>query len=209
MPANHWAYDDIMACAVIVRMMNLINGSTPAAPITPVTPTQPEQPQQPTQPQQPEPPEQTTTGKLANGKDATTENVLKILEEIKKEYPDGTIWGDRDTPGTNYYSAGRNSVDVNAALNNYRNTAGSLGLNTVYACGGWAAMVSDRIFGQSGAPAREVTAPSKVRAGDFLICLNRDGKLTHVSIAISNASYNGTFWGFMTCGGNANGGYVS
>ncbi|MBD5162937.1 MAG: S-layer homology domain-containing protein [Oscillibacter sp.] len=183
------------ACAVIVRMMNLINGSAPV------------QPEQPTQPEQPEQPEETGTGKLANGKDATTENVLEILAQIQEEYPTGTVWDEKGTDG-NYYAAGNNSTDVKAVTNKFKTINNKI-TSTQYACGGWAAMVSDRIFGQTGAPAREVTDPSKIRAGDLLICLNSKGQLTHVAIVSSNASYNGTFWGFTICGGNSSGGYVS
>ncbi|MBD5161739.1 MAG: S-layer homology domain-containing protein [Oscillibacter sp.] len=181
------------ACAVIVRMMNLINGSAPA------------QPEQPTQPEQPE---ETGTSKLANGKDITTENVLEILAQIQEEYPSGTVWGEKDAANNHYYTAGNNSTDVKAVLNKYKNKNDTLGLDTVYACGGWAAMVSDRIFGQSGFPAREVTDPSQVRAGDLIVVLNSNGRITHVSIASSNAYLNGSSYAFHNCGGNAGGGLV-
>ncbi|MBD5160690.1 MAG: S-layer homology domain-containing protein [Oscillibacter sp.] len=184
------------ACAVIVRMMNLINGSAPAQP---EQPTQPEQPEQPQQPETPEQPEETGTGKLANGKDATPENVMEILEEIKQEYPDGTVWAPRGTDNNHYYNAGNSSRDVIAVIPS---------INTVYACGGWAAMVSDRIFGQTGAPAREVTDGSKVRAGDIVVSYNSKGQIAHAAIASGNAAYNGTFWGFTTCEGNFGGGLV-
>ncbi|MBD5160768.1 MAG: S-layer homology domain-containing protein [Oscillibacter sp.] len=185
------------ACAVIVRMMNLINGSAPA---------RPEQPTQPEQPQQPEQPEETGTGKLANGKDATTENVLEILAQIQEEYPTGTVWDEKGTDG-NYYAAGNNSTDVKAVTNKFKTSNNKI-TSTQYACGGWAAMVSDRIFGQTGAPAREVTDPSKVRAGDILISLNGKGQLTHVSIASENAHNLSGSYVFTTCDGNSSGGYV-
>lgn len=180
------------ACAVIIRMMNLLNGSIPAAPSTPTTPAQPEQP------------EETGTGKLANGKDITSANVMEILAQIQREYPSGTIWGKSGTANNNSYAAGNSSTDVKAALNKYKNTSGSNGLNTVTACGGWAAMVSDRIFGQSGFPAREVTDASKVRAGDIIIALNANGQIVHVGIASCDAREISGAYRFTTCNGNDN-----
>ncbi|MBD5161353.1 MAG: S-layer homology domain-containing protein [Oscillibacter sp.] len=171
------------ACAVIVRMMNLING---AAPVTPATPTQPEQPEQP---------EETGTGKLANGKDITTENVLEILAQIQEEYPTDTVWDANGTNG-NYYATGGSSAEVKATMP---------AVNTTYGCGGWAAMVSDRIFGQSGAPARQVTDASKIRAGDIIVMLNSKNQIRHVAIVTCDATYNGTFWGYRYCDGNDNG----
>jgi len=75
-------------------------------------------------------------------------------------------------------------------------------------------MVSDRIFGQTGASAREVIDSSEVRAGDIIIGFNSKGELFHVAIASENAHTIKTLsgavkYGFATCDGNVNGGYVS
>ena len=39
-------------------------------------------------------------GYLANGKPITEGNVLELLRQIKKDWPNGTVWGTRNTPGT-------------------------------------------------------------------------------------------------------------
>jgi len=75
-------------------------------------------------------------------------------------------------------------------------------------------MVSDRIFGQTNAPAREVTDSSEVRPGDIIIAFNSKDELCHVGIASSNVYTTkglsgATYYAFHTCDGNVNGGYVS
>jgi len=151
--------------------------------------------------------QQTGSGKLANGQPATVANVQAILDQIKREYPEGTIWGTSSTPGTNYYKDGPgydNTRDVRAATNKF----GSINLQ--YACGGWMAMVSERIFGKTGAPAREITDITKARPGDIVICMNATGNaMSHVGIFQSyKPGY--TAYGvtnqpeIITCDGNLN-----
>lgn len=195
------------ACAVIVRMMKLINSSTPTTPVKPTTPTTPTTP---SQPQQPQTPAQTTTGKLANGKDATVENVLAILEEIKKEYPEGTVWHeDVKDPNNHWYRAGGG---MNSDIQDLTNQVHSV-LNLQRACGGWMAMVSDRIFGRNGAPAREVTDLAQVRPGDCVFYFNENGKCRHVAIVAytdGRREYTDFYgvkttpWIIDTCDGNYN-----
>ena len=179
------------ACAVIMRMIALINGETPTQP---TTPTQPETPQQ-------------TSGTLANGKAATTENVWEVLDQIKEQYPDGTIWGPSGTPNNNWYKtetndAGRDVIDACMAAGYKSSRTG--------ACGGWMAMVSDTIFGMSGAPAREVTKVTDLRPGDMLFKFDANtGKTLHACIVLSvdEPDYRG-YYRVHTCDGNMNGGYV-
>lgn len=158
------------ACVVITRMKDLIEGKLPAWSSTPT------QPQQPTQP---EPPQQTTTGKLANGQDATVENVVAILAELKQEYSSGTPWGAFGTPDTNYYD---HTCGFDHDIQKLMNSVGASRLSLRYACGGWMCMVSERIFGETGAPAREVTEVSKLRPGDIIVSYNKDGSIYHVAI---------------------------
>ena len=71
-------------------------------------------------------------------------------------------------------------------------------------------MVSERIFGETGAPAREVTDASKLRPGDIIVRTDTAGKITHVAIVEvvgQNPDLNNA-WRFDTCDGNtsANGG---
>ncbi len=195
------------ACVVITRMKDLTEGRLPAWSSTPT------QPQQPTQP---EPPQQTTTGKLANGQDATVENVQAILDQIKREYPEGTVWSDPsliDDAHNNYYAAGTHTGDsTNDIGAGIKYGTGSVSLK--YACGGWAAMVSDRIFGQTGAPCREVTDPSKARPGDILVSMY-ENKIWHIGIILKYVPVNTWYVNekgfgskdlmydnFITCDGN-------
>lgn len=192
------------ACVVVTRMINVINGETPGVPSTPQQPTQPETPPQP---QQPEPPEQTGTGLLANGQPATVENVQAILDQIKQEYPEGTPWGAPGTANNNYYADGPRNGDTTRDIG-----AISVGdynvVSLQYGCGGWMAMVSERIFGKTGAPCREVTDITKARPGDIVIKLGYGDNytVTHVGIFLSYEP--GDQWStpsFLTCDGN-NGG---
>lgn len=187
------------ACVVITRIIDLQQGETPA---TPSQPQQPTQPETPPQPQQPETPEQTTTGTLANGQPITEDNVLSILADIQEEYPQGTPWGDM---GPNSYK-GTVGMDLSTMNNQFRGDTGGI-VSLRYACGGFMAMVSVRIFGESGAPCREVTDPSKVRPGDIVIKvdLNDPNRVHHYAIA-RDSSYkdSGGFWCIPLADGNAN-----
>ena len=152
------------------------------------------------------------TGKLANGQDATVANVQAILDQIKREYPTGTVWSARnliDDAHNNFYAtgthAGDSTNDVGAGIGKYSNN-----LSLKYACGGWAAMVSDRIFGRTGAPCREVTDPAKARPGDILITVGSNGAVSHVGIILqyvpagvwANGGMDPTNDMLITCDGN-------
>lgn len=183
------------SCVVITRMLNVINGETPAVPSTPQQPAQPETPQQ------------TGSGLLANGQLATVENVQAILDEIKEEYPDNTAWG--ASTGNYYKDAG----DVYAKDRDVSNIINEVNGNTDLkrACGGWACMVSERIFGKTGAPGREVTNINNIRPGDIVIKFSNTGTLVHVSIVTStemSTNNYGSVARVYTCDGNINTGYV-
>ena len=197
------------ACVVITRMKDLTEGKLPA---WSSTSSQPQQPTQPETPSQPEPPQQTGSGLLANGQPATVENVQAILAEIEAEYPTGTSWGTSSTPNTNYYADGPisgvdSTRDVSKAVSKFGSTSHR------YACGGWMCMVSERIFGKTGAPAREITDITKARPGDIVVCMNakRNG-ISHVGIFLQYVPANTPFPdgctsakpGFVTCDGNLN-----
>ena len=177
------------ACAVIVRMIDRIGGAEPAQPTTPT------QPETPAQPQQPETPAQTEPGKtLANGKEITVENVVAILKEIEEEYPSGTTWGPSGTANNNWYKEGPGS-DLTTLNRNFS-------VSFVYACGGWAAMVSDTIFGKSGAPAREIYSIADARPGDIVYKINTTtNTISHVAIITCVGTVNGKAMA-NTCDGN-------
>ena len=145
-----------------------------------------------------------TTGKLANGQDATVANVQAILAELKCEYPEGTLWGVFGTPNTNYYN---HACGSNHDVKKLMNSIGASRLDLKYACGGWMCMVSERIFGETGAPAREVTDVSKLRPGDIIVSYNKDGSIYHVGIVerVERNPDQNNEWRYSKCDGNANG----
>lgn len=163
------------AAVVIYRMMQYSGNS--GGNITnpdPETPAEPETPSKPSQPEQ--------TGKtLANGKPVTEANILELLSELQAKYPEHTSF-------VNGYSAGNNSTDVRTPVRSYKTSTGRY-CSTSAGCGGWAALVSDYIFGQTGFPAHKI-ATADARPGDICITLNDNGELEHVSIVTSHAWHN-------------------
>ena len=155
-------------CVVIYRMAQY----TPAAdgPVTPDADVPPAtEPETPAQPEQPEAP---AGGTLTNGKAVTEENVLALLDELKAKYPEGTSFASGYSSPSKY---------VNIVTNTYNRAAGGK-TSTTAGCGGWAALVSDYIFGKTDFPARQVNFRD-TRPGDIIIQLNENGKLMHVAIA--------------------------
>lgn len=165
------------AAVVIYRMMQYSGNSggnitNPA----PETPAEPETHSKPSQPEQ--------TGKtLTNGKPVTEANILELLSELQAKYPEHTSF-------VNGYSAGGNSTDVRTPVRSYiNNKSGLRNTSTTHGCGGWAALVSDYIFGQTGFPARKI-ATADARPGDIGISVDGNGKATHIFIITSRAQHN-------------------
>ena len=108
-------------------------------------------------------------GQLKNGKEATPENVLAMMAEIEKDYPNGTVWGDSSTPNTKK-NPNPVSYTVENILKNKHMTS------PIGGCGGFAAMVSDLIF-PANLACREVTDMSQVRPGDIIVEMDKKGVL--------------------------------
>lgn len=121
---------------------------------------------------------QSETSTLANGKPITEENVLELLRQLEKEWPEGTIWGTSKTPGTH-----KNEVPSTAAkkvMDVYR-------VSATYGCGGYAAMVSSLIFGDAENPARRQEDLSQIRPGDIVVRVNnKTGAVWHVTVALES-----------------------
>ena len=132
-------------------------------------------------PTQPETPAAKT---LSNGKPVTEANVLALIREIRSKYPPGTNFGTGyttlNTTGDVYKAIGRRTSVRNG-------------------CGAWAALVSDYIFGQTGAPMRKIDFKS-ARPGDILVTLEPNGDVYHVLAIISNAHHDDDIegWGVKT-----------
>lgn len=192
------------ACTVIMRMLKLINSYNPGDKDNDQYDDGKNQNTENNNQNQ-------NTGKLANGQDATVENVQAILDQIKREYPEGTVWSDPkfiDGAHNNFYAAGTHAGD---STNDVGAGVGKYGRASLkYGCGGWAAMVSDRIFGRTGAPCREITDPAKARPGDILVEMSSDGTIYHVGIILqyvpagtrTPTSGASSLDRFVTCDGN-------
>ena len=104
-------------------------------------------------------------GYLANGKPVTEGNVLELLRQIEKDWPNGTVWGTHNTPGT--YKNEVPSTAANRVMSSY-------GISGTYACGGYASMVSSLIFGDAANTAHKVEDLSQIRPGDIIILVRND-----------------------------------
>lgn len=137
------------------------------------------------------------TGRLNNGKPITQENVLELLAEAKKIWPDGLSWN-YTGKDTNIYNSGKGETIAYKAILAHRT-------NPAQACGGFAAMLSDYIFGASSNPVRRLTDNTQVRPGDIVFRINPDGSVAHVNIALTTVGRtNGGNPGIKTADGNAN-----
>ena len=117
-------------------------------------------------------------GYLANGKPITEANVLELLRQIEKDWPNGTVWGTHNIPGT--YKNEIPSTEAKRLMYAY-------GVNPYYACGGYAAMVNSLLFGDTANPVRQVEDLSQIRPGDIIFRVRNDtGKLWHVTIALES-----------------------
>ena len=132
------------------------------------------------------------TGYLNNGKAVTEENVLEMLEEARKIWPTGGRFGNSGTYDNQWYQSSGPVVD-NILDNRYN-------ISTNYACGGFASMLSDYVFGLNDNPMRQVSE-SELRPGDIIICF-KSGIADHVSFVIASDG-NGAV---RTADGGQNGG---
>ena len=129
------------------------------------------------------------TGTLNNGLPITEDNVVALLAKAQKIWPGapGWNWTDRGATNNHWYET---YGDVVRSI-----LSGKANAN--YGCGGFAAMISDYLFGKSNNPAHLVTDPMAIRAGDIII-QKINGTPTHVSVAatsvIKGGDYNGRLW---------------
>lgn len=159
------------ACVVIYRMMQYSGNTGTTTPSTPVTPAEPA-------PETPAEPVATATGTLSDGSEATEANVMRLLEEAYQAKA-GKAWGN-GTSTTDAYPQGANSALYNViTLGVRKDYYNNLPASVQAGCGGFAAYISDYVFGQKAA-VRETTL-DKMRAGDVIAYLT-DNKLTHIAV---------------------------
>jgi len=118
-------------------------------------------------------------GILTNGKPITEENVLEILRQLEAECPAWTIWDDpKLNPDTN-----KNTVPSTEARKLMRIYC----TNGTYGCGGYASMISSRIFGDQANPCRQLEDLTQIRPGDVIFRVsNATGKIWHVTVALES-----------------------
>ncbi len=108
----------------------------------------------------------------------TEETVLEQLHQIEKDWPQDTIWGTSKTPGTHKNDVP--STEAQRIMDMYP-------VDSTYACGGYAAMVSSLIFGDAENPGRKLEDTSQIRPGDIIFLVNNaTGKVWHVMIALES-----------------------
>ena len=111
--------------------------------------------------------------------------MLELLRQIEQDWPSGTVWGTHNTPGT--YKNEIPSTEAKRLMTAY-------GVNAYYACGGYAAMVSSLIFGDTANPARRVEDLSQIRPGDVIFRVRNDtGKVWHVTVALESPNEMNSF----------------
>lgn len=175
------------AAVVMVRLNEVVNKAADEPLVDPET--------------TPTPPAATGSWSLKNGKAATPENVIEMLKEIEKQYPTGTPWTDPTTNPDTPHNPNPVSQYVGDVME------GGYHIDSEYACGGFAAMVSDLIFPEE-AKMREVTDFSKVRPGDIVFDVGRDGKTVgHVWIVLGE-SWFGEETGLWQVSGRADGNWA-
>lgn len=111
---------------------------------------------------------------LVNGAAITEENVLEILAQQKRLYPE-------DTDFSAGYPLGNDS-EVREATHPYeRSRDPSTHTSSTLGCGGWATLLSDAIFGQKGFPTQKVSM-ADARPGDVMVITDENGRLVHVAL---------------------------
>ena len=123
-------------------------------------------------------------GYLTNGKPITEENVLELLREIEKDWPNGTVWGTHNTPGTHKNEV--LSTESGRIMRSYH-------VSNTYGCGAYASMVSSLIFGNATNCGYKLDDISKLRPGDIVFVVSPDGKVGHVVLSLESPNAEGRF----------------
>lgn len=139
-------------------------------------------------------------GILNNGKLMTQENVAAMLDEARSIWYDGMPWGGLVKGDNNYYDV----YAYDGILTNGGQLVIDRGGTPTTNAGGFAAMVSDYVFGLRGNEGRKLEDSTKVRPGDIIFQM-ANGKLSHVRIALSTVKYQDGVPMVSTCDGNLNG----
>lgn len=140
-------------------------------------------------------------GYLNNGKPITEENVIELLHEAEKIWPAGTKWSENGS-GNNFY---KSSGDVISKMLKPANTGTNLGTSSDFGCGGFAAMVSDYLFGRNNNNFHRVTNMNDIRPGDIIVEIDGN-RVDHVKIAVTAPG--GAYTGLNGTTANYRAGYI-
>jgi len=177
------AMNRAQGCVVIERLTHIINGETITASL--------QQPPAETSANHAADPSESKL-KLRNGKAVTEDNVIEIINEVMTVYPIGTPWDGSHTKGAGLRDndvkiGGRTLGTMSSALSTI--SAHSNKVSMEFACGGFAGIVSDAIFGGGNTggndfPARKIDDVRKVRPGDIIVSFYNDAP-DHIIVATS------------------------
>lgn len=126
------------------------------------------------------------TGYLNNGKPITPENVIELLAEAEKVWPTGIRWASYGANNNFYKSSGT----IVSRMMKTPNTGVGLNASTNFGCSGYAAMISDYLFGRDVNDFHRVTdVINGIRPGDIILMIDTDtNRVGHAMVATS-ASY--------------------
>lgn len=121
-------------------------------------------------------------GRLNNGKEITQENVVELLMKAETIWTDGMTWtGTAAKTGNNWYA------NAGSIMTNFMSGHGA---GNKGGCNGYAAMISDYIFGSSSNPVRQTTV-SNIRPGDIIIEMNGNRVVHHfIALSVPGGTYN-------------------
>lgn len=119
---------------------------------------------------EPEPPAVTVEGALANGREITDENIREIINGLREEYPEGSVWD----LGTYYSSDGLQFRGVG--------------------CAAFAAMCTDKVWGDN--PGTRYEDFASIRVGDILRVKNNSHSVVVLevladSVIVTEGNYQG------------------
>lgn len=172
------------ACVVIYRMMQYSGNTGTTTPSTPVTPAEPA-------PETPAEPVAVTAGKLSDGSEATEANVMRLLEEAYQAKA-GTAWGNSAGTDNPYADGSKSALYTTITFGSRKDYKTGLSVSVRTGCGGYAAYLSDYVFGQN-ATVRETTI-DKMRAGDVIVDIV-DNKITHIEVYCGHSGIGGDIYG--------------
>lgn len=134
------------------------------------------------------------TGYLGNGKEINEANITELLEKAKTIWPNDTRWNESGT-NNNWYKDPSNIVRT---MLSSTGTGATDNNSPQFGCSGFAAMISDYLFGKTNNPYHRVTNFEDVRPGDVIVMLNANKTNNHTMI-VTSINQTGSRAGYVFC----------